>query len=329
MRATALLVRQVGLEQRAFWRSPEAAFFTFALPIGLLVIFASRRATGWPGEADVSWVVLVLLIISLIPVALALLDFFAERKAILGSQWFNIDLSRGGLVLKAAAETEVLPANLGVTGPVVSDTAPMDIMKALSKATQRTCVVVDIQEGDAWWVTRLIAFSAGAVRRGAPEVIVFVGRRASHPDQFLGWATPSAVLEAILQDRDVYRERYEKAVVLARHLTFFRGTQFLPQGVSLHPEVIRYIAPMLSRIQTRGRRQVLLSTQSIELLRDPGIGLNEVFLLIPSVEGTEIKPAAAFEEIAALLEGGMSIGEAVMPRTRPQRAEQLSIFPDG
>ena len=31
-----LLGRQVLLEQRAFWRNPETAFFTFALPIGLL-----------------------------------------------------------------------------------------------------------------------------------------------------------------------------------------------------------------------------------------------------------------------------------------------------
>ena len=98
--------------------------------------------------------------------------------------------------------------------------------------------------------------------------------------------------------------------------------------LSLHPEVIRYIPPMLSRIQTRGRRQVVVSTQSVELLSDPGIGLNEVFLLTPSAEGTEIMPAGDFAEIPALLEGGMSIGDAVMPRTRPARAEQLSFFPD-
>jgi ABC-2 type transport system permease protein len=36
-----LLAHQAGLEQRAFWRNPEAAFFTFALPIGLLLIFGA------------------------------------------------------------------------------------------------------------------------------------------------------------------------------------------------------------------------------------------------------------------------------------------------
>lgn len=34
-----LLWHQVRLEQRAFWRNPQSAFFTFAMPVGLLVIF--------------------------------------------------------------------------------------------------------------------------------------------------------------------------------------------------------------------------------------------------------------------------------------------------
>jgi predicted ATPase len=99
--------------------------------------------------------------------------------------------------------------------------------------------------------------------------------------------------------------------------------------LSLHPEVVRYIPPMLARMQTRSKRQVLVSTQSTELLQDPGIGLNEVFLLLPGGEGTEVRPASSFGEIEALLEGGLTIGEAVMPKTRPSLAEQLSFFPTG
>ena len=33
-----LLVRQVGYENRAFWRNPESAFFTFAFPLLFMVI---------------------------------------------------------------------------------------------------------------------------------------------------------------------------------------------------------------------------------------------------------------------------------------------------
>jgi len=38
---TPLVLRQTRLEQQAFWRNPEAAFFTAALPIGLLLIFGT------------------------------------------------------------------------------------------------------------------------------------------------------------------------------------------------------------------------------------------------------------------------------------------------
>jgi ABC-2 type transport system permease protein len=37
----ALLVRQVGYEQKLYWRSPSSAVFTFAFPILLLVIFGT------------------------------------------------------------------------------------------------------------------------------------------------------------------------------------------------------------------------------------------------------------------------------------------------
>jgi AAA domain, putative AbiEii toxin, Type IV TA system len=103
-----------------------------------------------------------------------------------------------------------------------------------------------------------------------------------------------------------------------------KGTLLLEEPeLSLHPEVVRYIPPMLTRMQTRTGRQIVASTQSTELLQDPGIGLNEVFLLLPGPEGTKVRSAASLDEVRALLEGGLSMGEAVMPRTRPRDPDSL------
>ena len=96
--------------------------------------------------------------------------------------------------------------------------------------------------------------------------------------------------------------------------------------LSLHPEVIRFIPQMFARIQGRSGRQVLISTHSSDLLRDDGIGLDEALLLQPSGEGTTVQTAASFSEIKALLEGGMSLADAVIPRTRPENVEQLMLF---
>jgi predicted ATPase len=98
--------------------------------------------------------------------------------------------------------------------------------------------------------------------------------------------------------------------------------------LSLHPEVVRWLPQMFARIQRRSNRQILTSTHSPDLLRDSGIGLNEVLLLQPSGEGTVVDPAGSFDDVRELLEGGVPLVEAIMPRIRPAQVEQLAFFGD-
>lgn len=96
--------------------------------------------------------------------------------------------------------------------------------------------------------------------------------------------------------------------------------------LSLHPEVVRFIPQMFARIQRRSGRQVFISTHSPDLLRDDGIGLDEVLLLQPATNGTSVGAASQFEEIRELLEGGLSLADAVIPQTRPEKVPQLALF---
>jgi len=98
--------------------------------------------------------------------------------------------------------------------------------------------------------------------------------------------------------------------------------------LSLHPEIVSFLPQMFARVQHRTGKQVLLSTHSSDLLRDGGIGLDEVLLLRPGPEGTTVTPADAFDEIRRLLEGGVPLDEAVTAKTRPADAEQLWLFGD-
>ncbi|MDE2058201.1 MAG: AAA family ATPase [candidate division NC10 bacterium] len=98
--------------------------------------------------------------------------------------------------------------------------------------------------------------------------------------------------------------------------------------LSLHSEIVRYLPQMFARVQRRTGRQIILSTHSPDLLRDEGIGLDEVLLLRPGSEGTEMAPAGAFQEIRDLLQGGMTLADAVIPKTRPAHADQLTLFGD-
>jgi predicted ATPase len=98
--------------------------------------------------------------------------------------------------------------------------------------------------------------------------------------------------------------------------------------LSLHPEIVRVLPQMLARVQRRTGRQIFLSTHSPDLLRDEGIGLDEVLLLVPGSEGTEVSTAGSHREIRDLLDGGLSLADVVIPRTRPERADQLTLFGD-
>ena len=96
--------------------------------------------------------------------------------------------------------------------------------------------------------------------------------------------------------------------------------------LSLNAGIISQLAPLISRMQRSRRCQVLVSTHSDALLKEPGIDGREVLLLIPAKEGTSVKPSSDFDEVPALLENGFTVGEVVLSRTRPENAEQLSLL---
>ena len=96
--------------------------------------------------------------------------------------------------------------------------------------------------------------------------------------------------------------------------------------LSLHPDVVGFLPQMLARMQRRTGRQIFVSTHSPEILRDEGLGTDELLLLIPDKEGTGVRLANSFREIAELLKGGVSLAEAAFPRTRPENVEQLALF---
>lgn len=98
--------------------------------------------------------------------------------------------------------------------------------------------------------------------------------------------------------------------------------------LSLHPEVIRHLPQMFARLQRKSGRQLFASTHSADLLRDDGIGLDEVLLLEPGREGTDVYPASSLSDARHLLEGGLQMADVVMPFTRPTNAQQLALFPD-
>jgi predicted ATPase len=96
--------------------------------------------------------------------------------------------------------------------------------------------------------------------------------------------------------------------------------------LSLNAGIVAQLAPLIARFQRNKRRQVLISTHSDALLTEQGIDGREVLLLTPANEGTEVVVASEVAEVRTLLEAGLTVGEAVLPRTGPSKAMQLSLI---
>lgn len=96
--------------------------------------------------------------------------------------------------------------------------------------------------------------------------------------------------------------------------------------LSLHAAVVRHIPSMMNRAGRKSSRQVLISTHSADLLSDEGLAPEEVILLEPSSDGTRAVMAVQNQQVRALLEGGLTMADAVLPLTAPRDASQLALF---
>jgi predicted ATPase len=95
--------------------------------------------------------------------------------------------------------------------------------------------------------------------------------------------------------------------------------------LSLHRAVVRLLPILFAGLQVQSGRQVLVSTHSADLLHEEGIGLNEVVVLEPGPEGSVASLAGDNEQTSVLVESGLDMGEAVLPRTAPRNALDLVL----
>jgi hypothetical protein len=184
---------------------------------GLLVLglfglaWLTRENSDWPTERSDNLLLIGVLVVGLLPVALVLIHALIRRGGKLSFQGITIDL--GGADPRAVEFR--IDTNIGVEGEAVSDSSSARILDALEKAAETDVIVVDLEDGKAWWETRLLILVAGAVRIGRPRSIVFVASTAQQKRFYLGWAPPGALLEALLSERNPRHSVYLKSYGLA------------------------------------------------------------------------------------------------------------------
>jgi len=95
--------------------------------------------------------------------------------------------------------------------------------------------------------------------------------------------------------------------------------------LSLNGAIVSKLPAIIYKIQRQRKRQVIITSHSVDLLMDSGISLDEIIVLKPSKEGTILRTASQFEEIKILINSGMMPAEAILPTTNPQGLDQLYL----
>ena len=101
--------------------------------------------------------------------------------------------------------------------------------------------------------------------------------------------------------------------------------------LSVHSEIVGSLAQLFEQLQVeirkmRGRkdyqkRQIITSTHAAELLRDQGIGSEEMLWIEPSAEGSRLRTPSP--EDRSMLMNGLSAADVILPKSNP--AQQLSF----
>jgi predicted ATPase len=101
--------------------------------------------------------------------------------------------------------------------------------------------------------------------------------------------------------------------------------------LSVHSEIVGALAQLFEQLQEEIRkmkrtadyekRQLIISTHAVELLRDAGIGAEEVIWIEPSSEGSRLRTPNN-EQKKALM-NGLSVADVILPMSSP--ADQLTL----
>ena len=211
-------------QERRVWpfRPQTAIIATLTILFGLVLIMVILRVTlNWPNPELEGDLLLGIFLISLLPILLMLVNTLVEQGAVVEVRGVKLDFSQAQ---RAEMPGITVPTNIGVPGQAVADNDTNEILDALRQAVGSESVIVDLEEGKAWWETRLLVLLAGAVRHNQPKIVVFVGTDGGKKKCFLGWATADSLLPNLLNAHPKYPVSYYASLAAARQWAMVEPT---------------------------------------------------------------------------------------------------------
>lgn len=292
----------VAVGRRGWWRLVAAGALSAAFVIGLFALARwVRVSSDWPTAKSDNILLIGILVVGLIPMELLVIDALIRRGGKLSFQGIAIDLAAGPPAVDLRIDT-----NIGVVGETVSDTSSTQILDTLKRAANSDVVVVDLENGTAWWETRLFILAAGAARTGSPRAIVFVTSERAQSRAFLGWATPASLIEALCEPSNPRHTIYRKAHALALDA----GEQWQkaidgapPGGAPTAPAGLTTFPWNLNSVAWNGRPNPFATEQFLAM--DLGQQIEESWRAVPFQAGPGVSSAEKFPRAVMITEASV------------------------
>ena len=201
---------------RRFWPflPRTSVVLSIAILAGLLCILVVLTVSGvWKISDKLGVVLIGISLFSLLPVLLALIDVLIESGGSVRFRGLEINFAQ---VSHLGMSGFTVPTNIGVPSQYVGDSSTTEILDALRQAAACEVVVIDLEDGQAWWETRLLVLLAGAVRLERPHKVVFIGKDAGVEGCFQGWGYSVKLLPYLLKAHPQYLRSYHAAQAAAR-----------------------------------------------------------------------------------------------------------------
>jgi hypothetical protein len=201
-------------------RSASTRFWPFeprlTMLIVILVLVILLAAWGLLREVlhfdrvEAGWVLLGIFALTVLPIVLLLLEG-------IGATGGSVEVGQIKVALTEAAGAQTLvlaPPNV-TPNPVIGDSGSKEIIEGLRRARTSKIVVVSLEDGHAWWESRLLILCAGAMRLGQPQVIVFTATCQKKVNQFVGWGHPNSIRDRLLDANTDFVAAHDTATGLA------------------------------------------------------------------------------------------------------------------
>jgi hypothetical protein len=191
------------------WREVAIGVTVFLLVIlGFGILSA---AIHWPREND-GWplAVAIAAVIAFLPVIARALSFLQQSGASLEGP-LGIKLNFSAAAAVATVSTAKVTENLVTPGVQIFESSFKELNEAALRATDQTVVVIDLEDGQAWYKTRLFALAATAKILHAPRLLVLVGQRGGQSMQAGGWIRPAELVRAVVRSDPRYGEVWQHA----------------------------------------------------------------------------------------------------------------------